>query len=121
MNRPRRRHPAYTGVEYRGATDAQQESSRAASTRSARNRRIASKLDEVLGPVEQERCPNHDAAHVCDECPEAFDTDGRGFVHRVLLRGRTPLRRCHVCKAMTPQESWGSDRCDSCGSHPEGE
>lgn len=55
-----------------------------------------------------EPCPNHDAAHVCDECPDRFDTDGRGFVHRTLLRGRTALRRCACCRGFFPLEQWNT-------------
>jgi hypothetical protein len=63
-------------------------------------------------------CPHHDAAHVCDRCPERFGTDGWGFVHRTLLKGRTALRRCRGCGTLKPRAEWGSIRqyflCRTC-------
>jgi hypothetical protein len=53
-------------------------------------------------------CPHHDAAHVCNLCPERFGTDGWGFVHRTQLKGRTPLRRCRCCGKFKPRPEWGA-------------
>lgn len=62
-------------------------------------------------------CPLHTADFVCDQCPEEFDTDGRGWVHRSLLKGRIPMRTCKVCKRLTVKADWSEthwDRCRSC-------
>jgi hypothetical protein len=53
-------------------------------------------------------CPHHDAAHVCEHCPEAYDTDNRGFVHRLELKGRVPLRKCHGCGKLKPPGEWSA-------------
>jgi hypothetical protein len=62
-------------------------------------------------------CPNHDDAHVCDECAQGLATDPSGFVHPTLLHGRTPLRRCQVCRLFLPRERWDIHdwfRCRDC-------
>jgi hypothetical protein len=53
-------------------------------------------------------CPLHDAAHVCDKCPERYDTNGQGFVHRQECKGRVALRGCHCCGALKPQPDWST-------------
>ncbi len=69
-------------------------------------------------------CPRHDAAHVCEKCPERYDTDARGFVHPQLRKGRVPLRVCNGCGLLTPPEWWSKRdwfRCAACapGKAPE--
>jgi hypothetical protein len=53
-------------------------------------------------------CPLHDAAHLCEACPERYDTDGRGFVHRLELKGRVPLRRCSGCREWKAPGEWST-------------
>jgi len=53
-------------------------------------------------------CPLHDAAHVCERCPERYDTDARGFVHRLELRGRVPLRKCTGCGEWKAPAQWST-------------
>jgi hypothetical protein len=68
--------------------------------------------------VEGEPCPHHDAAHVCEDCPEQYVTEGRGFVHRSELKGRTPLRQCEVCMGWKTPAQWSLGywfRCAECG------
>jgi hypothetical protein len=68
-------------------------------------------------------CVHHTAAFVCDRCPERYDTDGRGFVHRTLLAGRTPLRQCEICGECKPPAEWSRGywfRCAKCGPQTAG-
>lgn len=51
-------------------------------------------------------CPHHTEFDVCERCPEGYDTDGRGFVHPQLRKGRTPLRQCHGCSIYKPPAAW---------------
>lgn len=57
MSKRNRWHPA---SQFCGATDEQQVSSASRSTQAAHKRRIAKKLDEVLGPVDQDLPPPTD-------------------------------------------------------------
>ena len=64
-------------------------------------------------------CVHHTAAFVCDRCPERYDTDGRGFVHRQLLAGRVALRECRGCKQLKSKAEWSLVdwfRCAACAS-----
>jgi hypothetical protein len=62
-------------------------------------------------------CPHHDAAHVCSRCPERYDTDGQGFVHRHDCKGRVALRECRSCKQLKTKPEWSLIdwfRCAEC-------
>jgi len=62
-------------------------------------------------------CPHHTEHDVCERCPERYDTDSRGFVHRLDCKGRTPLRQCHGCSIFKPPTEWSQVdwfRCATC-------
>lgn len=59
-------------------------------------------------------CPLHDAAHVCEDCPEPLDTDASGFVHRGDCRGRIALRTCERCGELRSPGRWNHGRGDVC-------
>lgn len=51
-------------------------------------------------------CPRHGAANVCEFCPEQYETDGYGFVHPSLARGRSALRECADCRTLVTRMHW---------------
>ena len=61
-------------------------------------------------------CPDHDERHVCDRCPEQYDTDGFGFAHRFELKGRTALRHCIRCGVPKTRAEWSDEWawCKAC-------
>lgn len=66
------------------------------------------------------RCRRHGPEHVCDRCPERYDTDGWGFVHPSLLKGRTPLQTCAGCRRLVTRAEWSLTawRCTRCAAKP---
>ena len=66
-------------------------------------------------------CTLHDATAVCDRCPEGFDTDGKGFPHPAVLKGRKALRVCRGCGQALPLERWNLNdfaHCRGCKRAP---
>lgn len=59
-------------------------------------------------------CPRHGSGNVCDRCPEAHETDGAGFAHPSVLKGRVPLRECRLCKNMVPKDRWDTQAYSTC-------
>lgn len=62
-------------------------------------------------------CPRHGPENVCDQCPERYDTDNAGFVHRQELNGRVPLKTCKRCQNLVTRDRWdlGGWCCKDCG------
>lgn len=59
-------------------------------------------------------CRYHDAAAVCDRCPDEFYTDGLGFPHPIVCKGRQALRVCGGCERATPVERWNRQAFGHC-------
>lgn len=51
-------------------------------------------------------CPRHGPENVCNLCPDRFDTDGYGFPHRAVCKGRVPLKACKRCNMLVLKENW---------------
>jgi hypothetical protein len=51
-------------------------------------------------------CRYHGAHSVCDRCPERFGTDGRGFPHPSVRKGRAARRVCHGCGQAFLLDDW---------------
>lgn len=54
-------------------------------------------------------CPRHDADACCPECPEGGGTDGIGFPHPRVAKGRRRLQRCPRCHLLVAPEWWVHD------------
>lgn len=63
-------------------------------------------FDAELARLRAARCPHHEDAACCPECPGGGETDGIGFPHPSLARGRKRLQRCSRCRRMVPPERW---------------
>ncbi len=62
-----------------------------------------------LTPVEEyaEACLlGHGPSFICPACAESGDTDGCGFLHRQVCKGRIPLRACRGCGALKTHGGW---------------
>lgn len=66
-------------------------------------------------------CTDHDTKHVCDRCPERYDTDSKGFVHHSQRKGRVALRHCR-CGRLVTFDHWivfeHVDVCEWCKPKP---
>lgn len=66
---------------------------------------MAAQLELFAGALAA-KCPFHGPANVCNHCPEKFSTDGWGFVHIRLCKGRVPLKTCERCGMLVTREHW---------------
>jgi len=48
----------------------------------------------------------HSAAYICPACADCGDTDGCGFLHRQVCKGRIPLRACRQCGKLKTHGGW---------------
>lgn len=63
-------------------------------------------LDLFAAPPAPLSCPLHDDHHVCGSCPQLYDEDHSGFVHRLDCAGRIPLRPCQHCGELRSPGRW---------------
>lgn len=55
---------------------------------------------------------------MCDRCPARFETDGYGFPHPQLARGRLRMRLCRKCGKLATVAEWNLDEGVCAGCHP---
>lgn len=48
----------------------------------------------------------HTRAFICPACADSGDTDGCGFLHRQVCKGRIPLRACRGCGKLRTHGTW---------------
>ncbi len=93
--------PAKKRRERRAAEDAEG----AAWCEKERRRVLAEARAAELAAVEP--CMlGHDPAYICPACADCGDTDGCGFLHRQVCKGRIPLRACRGCGKLKTHGTW---------------
>ncbi len=60
----------------------------------------------VTAPEPEPCLLGHSAAYICPACAESGDTDGCGFLHRQVCKGRIPLRACRGCGKLATHGGW---------------
>jgi hypothetical protein len=76
------------------------------------------RANTALTDAEPELCMlGHSSAYICPACAECGDTDGCGFLHRQVCKGRIPLRACKECGKLATHGTWSHTdywRCLAC-------